>query len=102
VQIIFQFAGDPESYIAGDCQTKVAPPKRCPHCGRKKCMQALGYYYRGSSYWISRKGRKARQDRKIGKGLDRKHVTLMASAVLFISFFLCVHCVLCVSLIFRF
>ena len=53
MQIIFRFAGDPESYIAGDCQTKVAPPKRCPHCGRKKCMQALGYYYRGISAAVS-------------------------------------------------
>jgi len=49
VQVIFWFAGDPESYIAGNCHSKVPPPKRCPHCGRKKCMELLGYYPRGIS-----------------------------------------------------
>lgn len=49
MQVIFWFAGDPESYIAGNCHTKVPPPKRCPLCGRKKCLELLGYYPRGIS-----------------------------------------------------
>ena len=51
------------------------------------------------SSWISRKGRKVRQGRKIRKGLDRKLVTPVVSAIS--GSFLCVHCVLCVSLFFR-
>jgi hypothetical protein len=47
VQVIFQFAGDPESYIAGGCHAKVMPPAICPHCGLTDCLEPHGYYHRG-------------------------------------------------------
>ena len=47
VQVIFQFAGDPESYIAGACHAKVMPPAVCPHCGLAGCLEPHGYYPRG-------------------------------------------------------
>ena len=47
VQVIFQFDGDPESYIAGGCHVNVMPPLICPHCGRADCLEPLGYYQRG-------------------------------------------------------
>ena len=53
------------------------------------------------SSWISRKGRKVCQGRKIRKGLNRKRVARVVSAIFFISSFLGVHCVLGVSLFFR-
>ena len=47
VQVIFQFTGDPESYIAGGCHAKVMPPAVCPHCGLADCLEPHGYYPRG-------------------------------------------------------
>lgn len=46
MQVIFQFAGDPEFYIAGRCHAKVMPPMICPHCGQADCLVPHGYYSR--------------------------------------------------------
>lgn len=47
MQVIFQFAGDPESYIAGGFHAKVMPPPICPFCGLAACLEPHGYYSRG-------------------------------------------------------
>lgn len=52
MQIIFEFAGSPEEYVAGSAHKEVLPPPACPACGGLDCFESLGYYTRG----ISKKG----------------------------------------------
>ncbi len=47
MQILFHFAGDAESYVAGGCHASVMPPLICPHCGQANCLEPHGYYPRG-------------------------------------------------------
>jgi hypothetical protein len=49
MQIIFEFAGSPEEYVAGMAHKEVHPPPVCPACGEQGCFESLGYYTRGIS-----------------------------------------------------
>lgn len=52
MQIIFEFSGTPEDYVAGDAHKEVLPPPSCPACGCENAFESLGYYTRG----LSKKG----------------------------------------------
>lgn len=52
MQIIFEFSGSPEQYVAGAAHKEVPPPPNCPSCGGQNCFESLGYYTRS----LSKKG----------------------------------------------
>ena len=52
MQIIFEFSGSPEEYVAGAAHKEVFPPPSCPACASEACFESLGYYTRG----LSKKG----------------------------------------------
>ncbi len=49
MQIIFEFSGSPEQYVAWAAHKKVRPPPCCPTCGAQNRFEALDYYTRGIS-----------------------------------------------------
>lgn len=46
MQILRKFPVDADQYVDSRYQFRVAPPKKCPNCGRLGAMEALGYYAR--------------------------------------------------------
>lgn len=46
MQLIFEFSGSPEEYVAGAGHKRVPPPPICPVCERPKSFESLGYYCR--------------------------------------------------------
>jgi len=49
MQIVFEFCGSPEEYVATAAHKKVLPPSKCPACGSPESFEPLGYYTRGLS-----------------------------------------------------
>jgi hypothetical protein len=49
VQVIFEFDGTPEDYVAQSAQREVPAPRSCHQCGASARMESLGYYSRGLS-----------------------------------------------------
>jgi len=52
MQIIFEYSGTPEEYVADAAHKEVLPPPFCPACNSSNCFESLGYYTRG----LSKKG----------------------------------------------
>lgn len=47
MQMIFEYPGTPEEYVAGAVHKNVLPPSVCPACKRENSFEPLGYYSRG-------------------------------------------------------